>query len=484
MRNARLLALAVVLWLPTLVGFAGRLAAATIIVTSAQDVIANNGLCSLREAVIAANTNAPSGAAPGECVSGSSGVPDTINLPAGTLTLTLGGSESTFATNAAVGDLDITQSVTIQGQGIATTTVTASGLGARVFHILSTTATVTFADLRITGGVSTGDGGGIFFDDGVSMNITRVSLTGNQAVEGGGVWATSTADVAIADCAISGNIASGGGGGGVNWSGCLGCDNILSVTNSVIEGNQSIGFFPGGGGVRADGGVFTLTNTTIADNLAQDSGGGLWMSQATFSASGSTISGNHTDSTGGGIYFDFPSTSTMNNCTVSGNSAKKEGGGIAILSNDTVTLKHCTLASNSAADGSAIGDGDNITVANTIIAGTCAGDAVTSLGGNIESPGDNCGLNQTADQVAVSGAQLALASLAGNGGPTLTHLPGPASAAVNTARALHCLPTDQRGVPRPIGSGCDKGAVEVDPNAIFHDGFESGNTGAWGGAVP
>ena len=444
---------------------AAPLGATTISVTSTQDALSNNGLCTLREAVIAANTNAPSGGVSGECPSGSSGVADTIVLPAGTFTLTRSGSESPFSLEAAIGDLDITQSVAIQGQGTAATTVSAAGLGARVFHVGGPTTAVSFANLRITGGLSTGNGGGIYFDEGVSMSATHITITGNQAIQGGGLWVTSSADLTIADATISGNTASDGGGGGVNWSSCLACGNTLSISGSLIEGNQSIGFFPGGGGIRADGSVFTLINTTIADNRSQDAGGGLWVSEAAFSTTGSTISGNHTDDDGGGIYFDFPSASAVNNCTISGNSAGGEGGGVAILSNDPVTFKHATIADNTAPSGSAIGDGDNITLANTIVAGTCAGTPATSLGGNVESPGDNCGLHQAADQVAVTAGQLALAALAGNGGTTSTHLPAPGSVAVNTARAVNCLPTDQRGVARPVGAACDKGAVEVEASS-------------------
>src|SRR5215213_8094541 len=44
--------------------------AATITVTSLGDSAANDGLCTLREAIVAANTNLPSGALPGECPTG------------------------------------------------------------------------------------------------------------------------------------------------------------------------------------------------------------------------------------------------------------------------------------------------------------------------------------------------------------------------------------------------------------------------------
>ena len=44
--------------------------AATITVNSTADVIANDGECTLREAILAANTNTTSGAMPGECAAG------------------------------------------------------------------------------------------------------------------------------------------------------------------------------------------------------------------------------------------------------------------------------------------------------------------------------------------------------------------------------------------------------------------------------
>jgi hypothetical protein len=66
-----------------------------------------------------------------------------------------------------------------------------------------------------------------------------------------------------------------------------------------------------------------------------------------------------------------------------------------------------------------------------------------------------------------------LGPLQDNGGPTLTHLPLPASLVIDTGNSTGCvdntgnpLTTDQRGAPRPVdGNGdtiaiCDKGATE------------------------
>src|SRR5439155_9148678 len=76
-------------------------------VTTAADVVdPNDGVLSLREVVLAANA--------------SPGVADTIDLPAGTYTLTRTGADED---GASTGDLDLWDDVTIRGPGAATTIV-------------------------------------------------------------------------------------------------------------------------------------------------------------------------------------------------------------------------------------------------------------------------------------------------------------------------------------------------------------------------
>src|SRR5438477_4635761 len=70
-----------------------RARAAAITVNTTSDVIADDGSCSLREAIIAANTNAASGLSLNECSAGGNGSTDTISLTNGaTYSLTISGS--------------------------------------------------------------------------------------------------------------------------------------------------------------------------------------------------------------------------------------------------------------------------------------------------------------------------------------------------------------------------------------------------------
>ncbi|HEY6986072.1 MAG TPA: choice-of-anchor Q domain-containing protein, partial [Rhodanobacteraceae bacterium] len=67
-----------------------------------------------------------------------------------------------------------------------------------------------------------------------------------------------------------------------------------------------------------------------------------------------------------------------------------------------------------------------------------------------------------------------LQPLAYNGGPTRTHALLVGSAALDAGNDVVGLSNDQRGVghPRTIGSAPDIGAFELDPDAIFANGFD------------
>src|SRR5262245_20658243 len=76
--------------------------ASEIVVNTQLDVVANDGRCSLREAVRSANLNTASGPAAGECAAGEAAA-DVVRLRSGTYTLSiLGPAEDASAT----GDLD------------------------------------------------------------------------------------------------------------------------------------------------------------------------------------------------------------------------------------------------------------------------------------------------------------------------------------------------------------------------------------------
>lgn len=89
-------------------------AAATIVVNSSADTSADDGSCTLREAILASNSNTASGATPGECIAGDSGV-DSINFNiTGTADFTIDGQNG-YTIQPSGGLPNITETVTIDG---------------------------------------------------------------------------------------------------------------------------------------------------------------------------------------------------------------------------------------------------------------------------------------------------------------------------------------------------------------------------------
>ena len=135
---------------------------------------------------------------------------------------------------------------------------------------------------------------------------------------------------------------------------------------------------------------------------------------------------------------------TLTNVTISGNSAVKGGGGIA--NGGTATLNNSLLASNSGGDI----DFANVSGDNNLV------DDAANAGGLTNGTNGN-----------IVGVNPLLAAPGNYGGPTQTMplLPGsPAIDAGDTALAVDAegnpLTTDQRGMPRVVGSAVDIGAFE------------------------
>lgn len=327
---------------------------------------------------------------------------DTINVPAGRYVLTI--ARGSGVGSAADGDLDLGDPASPSGN------LTITGAGARA---------------------TTVDGGGLdrVFEvqPGQVAEISGLTVTGgNSPVSGGGVQvADGAADgtLTLRSVTVSGNFADGDGGGIDN-------NGNLTVIASTISGNRTE---DQGGGIEHDD-TTTVINSTISANRAD--------------GTGSDGGGGGFDNDGDDI--DAPETEgqmTVTNSTITGNTTAGTGGGIT---NDAggsfgeATFKNTIVGGNSADLGGA----------------NCSGvEDITSAGGNLES-GDTCEFTASGDQ---RNADPQLGPLQDNGGQTDTHALPAGSPAVDLADAGACPATDQRGVQRPQGSGCDVGAFEFAP---------------------
>ena len=158
----------------------------------------------------------------------------------------------------------------------------------------------------------------------------------------------------------------------------------------------------------------------------------------------STIVGNRTGSSGtaanvipalAGRRRVHRRDSSFTNVTIAGNETGVEGaGGGVVQGNFALTLTNTIVADNDAPN--------------------CAGE-IDDGGGNLAFP--------VADASCPAGFNRGdplLGALGDHGGETPTLVPSEGSAAVDAAQAADCPDTDQRGVSRPVGTGCDIGAVE------------------------
>ncbi len=248
----------------------------------------------------------------------------------------------------------------------------------------------------------------------------------------------------------------------------------------------------GGGlltGVSSAGQIHVRVEDCVVTGNQANSGGGLLASDTDLTILRSTISNNHAVSvvesgSGGGAYF-YAGSARIQSSTIAGNDATGGAGAVAWSSLAEVSIEQTTIAGNSAAIGSIFSTSDaaNLRVRDSILAGDCNLSGVTtpqSGGGNLESPGDTCGLGPS-DQVRISGAALGLGALALQGGSAPTMALAAGSPARNRVPAARCAPFDQRGFQRlaPGDAACDAGAYEAigfcrQPNLAVPDNFPAG----------
>jgi CSLREA domain-containing protein len=253
-------------------------AATVLIVNSTQDSLSNDGKCTLREAVISANKNKPSGSKPNECVAGTAD--DIIRLQANQvyqITRTDSGNED----SSASGDLDIRANITFEVTGSGLATIQAVNSRDRLFQVFS--GSTSFSNLVIMGGNIAGSGGAIANQ---STAIIKNSLIkGNiSSGRGGGIYNSAGATLTLSSSTITANTSSTDGGGIAN-------EGTLSLTNATISGNTS----KGGGGGFFSSGSSTLNAVTVAANSAgslSGNGGGLAVAAGVTTIKNTLIAGN------------------------------------------------------------------------------------------------------------------------------------------------------------------------------------------------
>jgi hypothetical protein len=227
--------------------------------------------------------------------------------------------------------------------------------------------------------------GGAVFTRGPVVDLERVTMTGNQAVE------TTT----------SSGTTFGGQGGGLRAIAASSGDLAVTIDGSHFESNGAIGSFARGGAVAVDG-AFSVNASSFVANSSDASGGAISNSFAPMSIVSTTIENNTAVAgNGGGVSaaVPFPEVLTVTDSTVRGNTAGGNGGGINI--NGWIDATDSVFEANQSTGG--VGGGVAATGLFTDLGGRYHGNVAAGNGGAIFS-NSNLELSGTTVSANTSGA--------------------------------------------------------------------------------
>jgi uncharacterized repeat protein (TIGR01451 family) len=322
--------------------------------------------CSVRQALWEANHTAGT---------------DTINIPAGTYTLTIARVSGDFS--GQFGTLEVTDSVNIVGavdgsgnpasiiQACDPTPNATCNTGVdKVFSFNQditsfTNATVSISNLVIRFGHNRGTFGGLQDGFGGAFDFDT----------GGTTAGTGNANLTVTNCNITNNATTDGDGGGAAIFNTNSGTGFAHFVSSTIQNNSPVRATSGAAG----GGIFVgsparivldttkvINNTATQTSPATGNGGGIFTfgqpdPSVASAIHGSTISGNQAAGDGGGLNLD--ATITIDTGTViANNQAGTAGGGATNGGNgggvlfsaqigDSLTLSKVAITGNSAAGG-------------------------------------------------------------------------------------------------------------------------------------
>ena len=382
-------------------------------------VSAQDGLVSLREAIVASNSNTANGDASAGSADG-----DVIRFSPSLAGLTI---------QLTGGELEISDDLRIQG-GSRNITIDALG-NSRIFNVDSTEQ-VSIGRMTLTGGLAD-EGGAIFTAGSGATVLSQMTLSNNTAtgdgggavyVESGEFYATNSD---FSENQANGNLGSGGAifqaDGSVGFFGGKMLSNVAFRDGGAIEivdgeffssdldvgdvgaGNVAsplrVRVPPGnGGGLHVTGEARTIINGgSWIGNTAASRGGALWnQANSSMFLNDVVITGNF--SLGGGGVFNDGGTLAITGGTISDNFAIFGNGGGIYTTAGNVDLRNVTITGNSAdraGGGIEVIDG-TVNIQNSVLgadgAGNIAGSTSTNGSGN---PGNGGGLHISGNAATV-----------------------------------------------------------------------------------
>ena len=280
-----------------------------------------DGLISLREAIVATNTNAAFGDAPAGDVNG-----DSINFASGLIGQTV---------ELSLGELEITDDLVIRGFG---STVQAAA-GERIFSI-NTSEAVALSRLTLENGEAI-EGGAIRFEGGGTLRIFQSQLFHNSASLGGAIYADG-GNLSFFESTLSDNTALGNTDQLSNGGALYLTDGAATVVTLRTAFERNEAEFGNGGAIYAGESdqIFAFGGTSFTDNRTSSpptttfggngGGGGAIFSEGLIRVGQSTFTGNAVDDGSGGAIFASGRRLTVANTLFEGNTSDINGGAIYI----------------------------------------------------------------------------------------------------------------------------------------------------------
>lgn len=488
-----------------LLGFilTGLVQAAVITVNSPNALIQDDGLCTLPEAIMAANQNSTSGSIHGECVAGQAGEDNII----------VSGLNWPVNINLSAVNLPIIKEpVVISGPGANQLSLIGGG---------SVPVFITEADLNLSGlsVLKGGDyGAGIRVIQSANLTLSDCAFKQHDASNGGGVIDYKGSDqlhtINISNCLWSDNNLTNGAGAVLHVN-ANSQNNVLvditiqsaQFTNNTATGNSGVialsrnnssvvnlrvfdsSFVSNAGGFRGGvffanfpGGEVIFERNLFHLNQAGQSGGAIYMGNGALQLINNTFHQNQAGDNGGAVYaraFGADEVMIIHNTLTENVANTNDNGstGGGLWSNNQVYLSGNILA-------------DNV-VTNSPNGTNCWGNAVSEgynlIGDIVGCQFQSLVTDQLGNSQTTGVIDPMLSALADHGGLTDTQRPMAASPVIDDIPVSDCITAngsqqllDQRRYVRPADGDnngadlCDIGALELNAlsDLIFVNGFE------------
>jgi len=218
------------------------------------------------------------------------------------------------------------------------------------------------------------DGGGMMNENSAYPTLTNVNFNQNTADYYGGGMMNENSNPTLTHVTFNNNTVNDYGGGMYNYLSNPTLTNVTFSANSAGDGGGMYNYagsqtlinvtFDGNTAQTHGGGMYnqntsqTLSSITFTNNSANDSGGGLYNQMVDQTLTDLTLN-NNTANIGGGMY-NLISSSTLTDVTFSNNTANRDGGGM-YNEESSPSLTDVTFSDNHAVnDGGGINNYFNI----------------------------------------------------------------------------------------------------------------------------